>query len=549
MIKKDMFKKIASVLLLVTVLFTTVLTPIAKAQVGGGSWYNQSFQEWYTKVYDDSNPNEIFGERYTAAQVQWIFYSIAALLVPLSDDVAQCVFTGEITSGDCRSSIRDLLSPPENNNQSSNSENLIAAIAGTNRPISSFTYFRDVATRWNLVPEARAQESGFGFTALNPILGLWRVSRNISFAIFVLIIIAISFMIMFRVKLSPQTVITIQSALPKLAITLVLITFSYAIVGLLIDLVYVVLGLMSLALSSSNVFDMSSTALFNLLTSGATVDVNIPVVGGAGALGLILIYMLHFALAFFVALFSSSGLVGKLVLALNAPSFLTGLSLITFLVTIVVFVLLLWSTIKILWMLVKTFVNILLLSVFAPLQIAMGAISPGLGFGTWLKSMLANLSVYPVTGLLFLVSFVFLAAGFHVGAEDSVLSFIGFDNLAFMRVNSDLFAGSPGWAPPLTLGTGSGALSLIWLAASLMVMFIVPKTAEIIKSLIQGRPFDYGTAIGQAVTPLPGRLIAAQGEGYYTQRAEQLERFGGSARQAGIFRALARALGMYGGRR
>ena len=45
--------------------------------------------------------------------------------------------------------------------------------------------------------------------------------------------------------MSPQTIVTIQSALPKIVVTLILVTFSYAIAGFMVDLVYVVMGLFS----------------------------------------------------------------------------------------------------------------------------------------------------------------------------------------------------------------------------------------------------------------------------------------------------------------
>ena len=43
-------------------------------------------------------------------------------------------------------------------------------------------------------------------------------------------------MIILRIKINPQTVITIQSAIPQVFTTLILVTFSYAIAGLVIDL-------------------------------------------------------------------------------------------------------------------------------------------------------------------------------------------------------------------------------------------------------------------------------------------------------------------------
>jgi len=71
-----------------------------------------------------------------------------------------------------------------------------------------------------------------------------------------------AFMIMFRVRISPQTVITVQSALPKIIFTLILITFSYAIAGFLIDLMYVVIGIFSFIVTQGGIFDGSATDLF-----------------------------------------------------------------------------------------------------------------------------------------------------------------------------------------------------------------------------------------------------------------------------------------------
>lgn len=45
-------------------------------------------------------------------------------------------------------------------------------------------------------------------------------------------------MIMFRRKIDPQTVISIQSAIPKIIISLILITFSFAICGLMVDIIF-----------------------------------------------------------------------------------------------------------------------------------------------------------------------------------------------------------------------------------------------------------------------------------------------------------------------
>jgi len=101
---------------------------------------------------------------------------------------------------------------------------------------SSKQYLAYLSQRLNLTPPAYAQSGGIKF--LNPTIKLWEASRNVVYIFFVIIFVAIGFMIMFRAKLNPQTVIGIQQALPKIIISLILVTFSFAICGLIVDLAY-----------------------------------------------------------------------------------------------------------------------------------------------------------------------------------------------------------------------------------------------------------------------------------------------------------------------
>jgi hypothetical protein len=39
---------------------------------------------------------------------------------------------------------------------------------------------------------------------------------------------------------------------------------------------------------------------------------------------------------------------------------------------------------------------------------------------------------------------------------------------------------------------------------SLVILLLAPKAADIIQSFLSGRPFEYGTAIGQAFGPITG---------------------------------------------
>ena len=118
-------------------------------------------------------------------------------------------------------------------------------------PVSGMDYLASVGENMGIVPSAYAQ-TGAGFSSLSPILPLWRAFRNIAYVFFVILFVVIGIAIMFRIKISPQAVITIQSAIPKIVIALLLVTFSYAIAGFMVDLIYVFLILFIHLLAQNN---------------------------------------------------------------------------------------------------------------------------------------------------------------------------------------------------------------------------------------------------------------------------------------------------------
>ncbi len=64
---------------------------------------------------------------------------------------------------------------------------------------------------------------------------LWSKMRNLAYLGYVIVMIIIGFMIMFRHKIGGQTMVTIGNSLPNIVISLILVTFSFAIIGLIID--------------------------------------------------------------------------------------------------------------------------------------------------------------------------------------------------------------------------------------------------------------------------------------------------------------------------
>lgn len=492
--KKIISKIILSCLIFILLTFSFV--PYAHAQEGG-SWYNQSFQEWYSKVYDSSNPSEIFGERYTAAQVEWIFYSLFAFVINKTTDpeTTACLMAGDLN--DCVDRLKNLFSF----NSSQPSENRgLASLIFQDRPFSGITYFKERARTLKLIPEAKAQE-GFGFTqALFPVQDMWRASRDIAYALLVVAIVILSFMIMFRVKIDPQTVITVQSALPKVAIALVLITFSYAIAGLLVDLMYVVIGLVSLLGVRFFPFPIpgGTGTIYNFLTLGQPFNVNIQL----GILPLFFTYIILFVIAFLASGLVYIGAIQAAAVTLISVGLaslfsMTGIGgFVLMLFLVIALFIFLWYLVKVFWTLLKAFAWVLLLTIFAPFYIIIGVVVPGLGFNTWLRSFISNLSVFVVAGTLFLLSYVLLTQAWVIsgknleGASGTVLNFL-FGTRAVESVGGAIQGGTNAGWPPL-LGLGGAGAPLLLLGVSFVIFTLIPQTADIIKSVIERKPFAYG---------------------------------------------------------
>lgn len=536
-----MFKKALFTSLTLGVLATSFLSFMAPSAKAQGAWYAPSYQQWYTKVYDTSNPTEIYGERYTAAQVWWVIYSIQSWtlswIAPV--EVWQCFFTAFSDCGtfgitDATTAPLPYASAPV---EGPSFVTAFSSVMFADRPLSGITYTKDVLRNFHIVPEAKAQ-SGFGFDSLTMIQNLWGAARDITYALLILVIIVFAFMIMFRTKISPQAVITVQSALPKIIVTLLLITFSYAIAGFMIDAMYIVLGLISLLFTNSGVItslnipggQSGAGALFTWLTSGPA---------SLGIIGTLIIYWITFMLTLFAATFLPGGFLGLLATIVTFGAYQATFMGIGVIISIIVSIMLIIISVKAVITLIKTFVNTVLLIIAGPFIILFGAVSKsGGGIGGWIRSLAANLAVYPMTALLLLVAFVFLDAAYQnttVGALQGVAGSVPLVGKYITLLTTLLPAGILGisatsgisggntWSPPLTLGTSAGIVWL-WLFASLGTIALIPKVAEIVKGAITGKPFAYGSAIGQAVGAPVGAGLGAAGfiAGRQAQKAKDV---------------------------
>lgn len=112
----------------------------------------------------------------------------------------------------------------------------------SNPPASGIAWTYSGLADAGFFPKALAAE-GIGMGSIQPFAKIWKIFRDVTYLLLVVILIAIGFMIMFRTKINPQTVISVENSLPRIIISLILITFSFAIAGFMIDLMYVFIAI------------------------------------------------------------------------------------------------------------------------------------------------------------------------------------------------------------------------------------------------------------------------------------------------------------------
>lgn len=300
-------------------------------------------------------------------------------------------------------------------------------------PASSSEYFQDLASNFGIVKTAHAQEgTEGGFTALNAIQGLFKTSRNLVYLLYILAFVLIGMGIMLRFKIDPKTVMTIQNMLPRIVVSLILVTFSYAIVGFLVDAMWVVtyFGINTVASSSTcsgNGKSLDYVATVGLLDNPILYVSNIFSESGCfgsfdGLTGLSQKVGLTMGSVVANTVLEATGLSGDLADTCRGGimgaifdagdcisdaifgflKYVTGALLM-----IIVLAALLIALFKVWFMLLKAYIYVIIDLVTAPFWILAG-LKPDstLGFENWLRHLGSRLLLFPATAVIFVFAFV-----------------------------------------------------------------------------------------------------------------------------------------------
>lgn len=377
-------QKLLSALLITCYLLLTTVIPASAAEP------TKTFGDFQKALKDSKFNKESFD--YQSA--------IPGLTGSLASTIFGCVITGSdgrIDYKECPNSLKVAAIPTMSN---------AIAAAVTNPPASGTQYMAYLGERFHLIQPAYAQE-GFGFRRnTEPFLNIWRAVRNFTYLLFVIGAVIFGLMIMFRERISPQVVITVQSALPRLIIALALVTFSYAIVGFLIDFIYVIFGFFVFGLSYFGVSGFDANAKFDefikadwgttngfilrrglngawdVIRGGGGLSATV----GGGVLGIIATIIRMIAV-----LAGGAAVVSAITTTLLPLLVGLGLTLIFFLF-------------RVLFALAKAYILLIFHLILAPVIILVSVVGNFGIWNGWLRGVVVNLFVFPTVGFVIFIT-------------------------------------------------------------------------------------------------------------------------------------------------
>lgn len=399
-------------------------------------------------------------------------------------------------------------------------------------PVSSGGYFNYLASNFGIIQPAAAQSFN-GFESLEPLAPMWISIRNVAYLIFVVIFIIIGLGIMLRIKIDPRTVMTLQNQIPRIIISILLVTFSYAIVGLMIDLMWLATytginvltesnpavtnppgcwkdeaGVRSMQPGNSlqkrtgesmqdNVF-----SVFDTISEGESIGFidETGCYGGIMATTQTVSNVVGGLVKELVQKLVMGGLTDELDPAkepqcradrIFAKGILsdclieaTGLTpgamvagiigwIANIISKIIILCVILWTLFRIWFALLRAYIMIILYTISAPLWIIMGLLpSKPLGFEKWFRRIFANLAVFPATIMLFLIAAILANS----------MSFYNPDNKAF--------------APPLI---GNPNIAYFGYLIAFGILLVTPSLLDILRSSLNAVGKQSGAAT-QSIT-------------------------------------------------
>jgi hypothetical protein len=398
-----------------------------------------------------------------------------------------------------------------------------------NPPASGIYWAYSGLQNAGFVPKTYAAE-GIGFAAIKPFMNIWKVFRDISYMLLVLVLIAIGFMIMFRAKINPQTVISVENSLPKIVVALLLITFSFPIAGFLIDLMYISIGIIAVFFSNvqnpptwfagqpqeilKRFYFSTSWGIWEYVTGVSFNNFNILKLSSS-IVGIIPEYLRNIVTGILAVIIPPTTLLpivtfgvvkkslnwGWLInLIKNKFEHLGGQTvigigiiliflfieivlgmffyniLLWIVVSIILVLTLLYLLFRIFFMLLYSYIQIILLIFFSPAILTVEMIPGKSIFSSWVKNLLLNLATWPLLIIMILISQILL------NQPPSQGNF---------------------WLPPFLISVNPEYIRII---ISMGILFMTPDLIKALKEMTGVKPMPLGLNLG-AFTAGAGAIV------------------------------------------
>ncbi|MBI4004599.1 hypothetical protein HY358_00515 [Candidatus Roizmanbacteria bacterium] len=377
--------------------------------------------------------------------------------------------------------------------------NLIVAPV-VNPPASGVYWAYSGLSNAGFIPKSYAAE-GIGFAGLKPLMNVWKVFRDIAYMVMVIVIVALGFMIMFRMKLDAQTVISVESALPRIVVSLILITLSFPLAGFLIDLMYVIIAVIISLLGNNQYFDIGReknlylnaspfvlfgglfpTGVGNLFEVAKSLLDMLPGILNGGirlisAVGAIFLARNIHELATKPIPEGASNIsilgntIGKIPVWLNLPIaaiiFVMSLSFLPQLLILFIMVFtILFLFFRIFFMLFRAYLQILILTIFAPIFLLFVAIPGKNAFGFWFKTLLMEIMTFPIVIALIITGYIIIN---QIAAKEGL------------------------WNPPFLYGINPQAFTIL---VGMGMILIIPEIVKMVKELMGVKGLPAGLSLG-----------------------------------------------------
>lgn len=488
-------KKICLVIFISIGVFFVTSTSSAFAQ----DYTNQTFKEWAQGKECGKDNKAVCAEAYSNFMSNSLMYSFSNMITGSGDAmVAQTPQEQRVAFG--RSAL-------------GSTTNLISYMY-THPPASGVEYIAQTLHNFSLTKQAYAQ--GIGYSGLSPIQPIWRAFRNLAYGVLVIVLVAIGFMIMFRMKMGAQTAVTIQSAIPNIIITLLLITFSYAIAGLLIDLMYFLIMLVISVfvnaglgtelngfLGSSGAAPIDAQKYQEFYVNANTWDLLQSVMNFETIVGLPNALIRSGIGNLWLRLGTAQTDAGTIAqffgFVAGSAINLVGGALLTLLISLG----LLFVFVRLFFIFLNSYIQILLSVILAPVQLLMGAVPGQNTFRNWLMGLIGNLVVFPTAVALFMLNLTITVMAIKESGKD--------------------IAGTDLWIPPFLFGSAKGSqvdaatpIALIGFG----ILMLTPTLINTVKGLFAPKPIlpiGAGTIFNPLVTSGQSALSIMQQRYYLGQ--------------------------------